>query len=290
MIEGATAFDFGLSPQQVAAYYAGQDQFLINGVPLTTSPASEFGLGNKRISQLAWSPNGNLLAFVIDGEDPTNAFDYGVWVYNPATGQARQVFRNAPDYRRAIDVQWSPSSDALLVTIRSESPPGIVHAIFALDHDANDNTYPVHTYSQATWAPDTGSVIVSGRSTDGSIVLGRVSLPNQNYTPIAATAPDVVFTYAALEPVVGVIYFLGGPSESGPFRLYRVASTGGPATAVSSTTISGNLTKAEWNDGRNTLLVVLNTDGGRRAYTLSTSGAVLDITPVGGLFGDVQWQ
>lgn len=290
VVQGATAFDFGPGANQVAAYYPSQDAFYVNGIQLTTSPASEFGFGNKRVSRLKWSPSGALVAMVISGEDPANAADHGVWIYNVGSNTAVQIFRNDIDSLEAIDVQWSPNSGAVLVTLQSQNPFGIVHVILALNHDANDRSYPVHTYSQTTWAPDTGSVIASGRNTDGSIVFGRINLPNQNYTPITVSAPDVVFTYAGLEPVTGIIYFLGGPSENGPFRLYSVGSGGGAATVVSSATISGRFVQGAWNDGRNTLLVVLETPTGRRAYLLSASGTITDVTPAGGIVGEVRWQ
>lgn len=290
MVQGATAFDFGSGANQVAAYYPSQDAFVVNGVQLTTSPASEFGFGNKRVSRIKWSPNNALVAMVIVGEDPANAADYGIWIYNVGSNTAYQIFRNDTNLQ-ALDVQWSLNSGAMLVTAQSQAPFGRVHIILALDHDANDRSYPVHTYSQATWASDTRSVIASGRNTDGSIVLGRINLPNQNYTPITVSAPDVVFTYAALEPVSGVIYFLGGPSESGPFRLYSVGSAGGVATAISSATDSGTVIQTEWNEGRNTLLAVLETATGRRAYLLSTSGAISEVVaPAGGIVGEVRWQ
>ncbi len=290
IVAGASAFDFGASPNQVAAYYPSEGWFYVNGVRLETSPASEFGLGNKRITQIDWAPNNAIVAFVVDGEDPANAFDYGVWIYDVGSGRARQIFRNEPNYRRALDIQWSPNNGALLITIRSESPPGIVHTILALDHDPNDRSYIVHTYSYATWAPNSGSVIVSGRNTDGSIVLGRILLPNQNYIPINATAPDVVFTNAAIETIGGQIYFLGSPNESGPHRLYRINAEGGEAAIISTTSVSGELVDAEWNNERNALLAVFNMAANRRAYVFNISGGVTDVTPPSGIVGDVRWQ
>lgn len=287
VVEGALAFDFGPQSGQVAGYYP--DGYLyVNGTQVN-APPFDFGIGNKTITRVQWSPSGGQVAFIVDGNDPGNAFSDGVWIYDVGSGSVRQIFRNTIGYQRALDVQWSPNSGAMIVTLRSESPPGIVQVILASNHDANNTNYPVHTYSQATWAADTGSVIVSGRNTDGSIVLGRISLPNQNYTPISAVAPDVVFTYAALEPSPGRIYFLGGPSERGPFALYSVDSGGGTATPISSNSILGALYSSEWNAGRNTLLAVFDTDTGRRAYTFSTAGAVFDVTPPGGVVGEVRW-
>lgn len=287
VLGGAFSYDFGPNGQ-TAAYYVGSDELIVNGVTLTSSPASQFGLGtDKIVTQMEWSPNGSLLAFVVAGNDPANV-DRGVWVYNPATGASIQIQR--ADFRVPLDIQWSPNGGALLITLRSESPPGITHAILDLSHDANNRDYTVHTYSQGTWAPDTGSVIFSGRNTDGSIVLGRVLLPNQNYVPIPVSAPDVVFTYCAAEPFSGQILFLGGPSEAGPFRLYRTSSTGGTASPVSGSSVTGNMVSCEWDSARSTLLLVLNTASGLRSYLLTSTGAVSDVTPPGGITGEVRFR
>ncbi len=287
VLGGAFSYDFG--PEgQTAAFYPAQDQLIVNGVPLTASPASEFGLGtNEVVTQMEWSPNGSLLAFIIASDDPANA-DRGVWFYNPATGESRQLQR--ADFRVPLDIQWSPNGGALLVTLNSESPPGITHAIFDLSADANNRDYIVHTYSQGTWAPDTGSVIFSGRNTDGSIVLGRVVLPNQNYVPITVTAPGVVFTYCAAEPFAGQILFLGGQNEAGPFQLYRTSSTGGSAVVVSRASINGRVLDCEWDASLSNLLLVVDTGAGQRAYVLSRTGSVTDVTPAGGISGEVRFR
>ena len=283
---GAFSYDFG-PDGQTAAFY-GTNELFVNGVPLRTSPASTFGLGaDEVITQIRWSPNGALVAFIIHSDDPAN-FDRGVWVYNPGAGVSTQLLRT--DYRRPLDMLWSPNSGALLIKLNSESPPGITHTILAMDANANDPNYIMHTYSDGTWAPDSGSVVFSGRNTDGSIVLGRVELPDQYYVPITATAPDVVFTYAAIQAFNGQIYFLGSSTEFGPFRLYSTTSVGGTALAVSSTSVSGQIVSSEWDANRSALLLLLDVNGTRRAYLLSIGGGVTDITPASGVGGGVRWR
>lgn len=284
------AFSYDVGPEgQTAAYYQAQDQLQINGVVLTTSPASVYGLGvDKTVTRMVWSPNGALLAFIITGTDPNNQ-DRGVWVYDVGTGAARHLLR-ANESHVPVDLQWSPNSGALLITLASENPPGTTHTILDMTADVNTPNYTVHTYSQGSWAPDTGSVVFSGRNTDGSIVLGRVVLPNQNYVPITVSVPGVVFTYCAAEPFAGQIVFLGSPAETGPFLLYRTSSSGGTASAVSNIAISGNIVSCEWDASRSNLLLVVATDVERQAYVISRNGNVRNVTPPGGVRGEVRFE
>jgi hypothetical protein len=282
---GALAYDIGAGGG--AFFYS--NGLNINGTYLTTSPSSDVGWpGDKQITELEWSPNGRYLAFVIRGFDSAEV-DYGVWVYDAQFGVAHQIMRNDFDYRVARHVSWSPNSTVVLITL--DHPNGPSHTFLPAEHDVHV-AYDQEEFSDATWSLNSGSIVVSGMHHDGSRRLGYVLLDaNHTYVPILnLPTPEIGFARAATEGNNGQILFLGGPSQTGPFQLYQIYPGGAPQVLRGDVSISGNIVSWEWNDSRTSLLVVINTGNGRQAWQVDANGQMGNITPPGGITGEVRWQ
>lgn len=282
---GALSYDIG--PGNIGAFFFN-DGLTINGTYLTTSPSSDVGWpGDKQVIEMRWSPNGRYLAFVIRGDDPSEV-DYGVWVYDTVTGAAHQIMRNDWDYREARHIRWSPNSTVVLITL--DHPNGPSHTFLPAEHSVHV-PYDQEEFSDATWSWNSGSIVVSGVHHDGSVRLGRVMLDEAHtYVPILnLPAGEIGVARAAIEGNNGQILFLGGPSQTGPFRLYQLYPGGAP-TVISNGSIAGNIASWEWNDSRTSLLLVVNTANGREAWQIDASGAMANITPPGGVTGEVRWE
>jgi len=100
----------------------------INYSMFNTSPNSQYGHGggSYRFVTLRWSPDGRYLAYSVETPNARNGdmafqdtINDGVWVYEPATNQSRQVFRN--EYRKGANIQiaydfaWASDSHTLLI-------------------------------------------------------------------------------------------------------------------------------------------------------------------------------
>ena len=289
---------FATGGGQVAAV-SGARVLYINGAPLSVSPSSAYGLHpNLRYGDVAWSPDGRYLAFLVEALDPYafNGIDTGVWVYDAASGQTWQVFRNTyagqaeqlADQRRALRVTWAPNGLALAITV--ETPLGLGTVFLPVDHAANDavNAIP---YADATWTPDSRALIVSGPTWNGSSVIGRVELNAQwTYTEYQNQARNGLVMRAAAQLPDGWIAFIGSPVGQSAYALYVVpAAADAPATRVSAP-IYGQFVAAEWNAGRSAVLLTVQSAGQPHTWIVRTDGAAQEVNLSGGAFSAAHWR
>jgi hypothetical protein len=280
---------------QVAA--VGYDRWLyVNGQPVTVSPASQFGLHeNLSFGDLVWSPDGQRLAMRVDAADPGafNGIDSGIWIYEPATNRSWQIFRNTyqaaqlADQRRAVTVRWAPNGLALVVTV--DTPLGRANVFMPVDHDVNQyiNAIP---YAYATWAPDSGSLIVSGYQWGGSTVVGRVMLDTNWTTTEYLSQPTAgLVMQAAIQLADGRIAFLGGPTPDS-FGLYIIQPVSGALPVRLSPLIPGQIISAEWNAARSAVLVTAQVGGGYRLWVIRIDGTAQDTTPTVGAPDAAHWR
>lgn len=280
---------------QVAA--VGYDHTLyVNGQPMLISPASQFGLHeNLSYGDLVWSPDGHRLAVRVDATDPAafNGIDSGIWIYDPGTNQSWQAFRSTyqgaqlHEQRRAITTQWAPNSSGLIVTV--ETPLGHGNVLMPVVHDAN-HFIDALPYANASWAPDSASVIVSGMKWGEMTVVGRVALDaNWTYTEhLNQQTTGLVMQYA-VELYDGRIAFLGGPTPDS-FALYIAQPMPGAQPIALSQMISGSIIAAEWKADRTAVLVTVQTGGANRLWIVRTDGSAQDITPAAGAAASAHWR
>jgi hypothetical protein len=191
------AYDVGPQGQEAIFLLEGEVfQMYISGLPLTRSPASEFGMGQSvRVINAKYDRGGGRIALVLTS-DPAVSDQGGVWVIDVATQEGRQVMRN--DWENsAREAIWSPDGSNLI--IRMNTPAGPANTFISAGQDANSG-FQRYPYADATWSADGTSVIFSGGQHGGGAVLGYVSLfdPSHTFVPVDFSAAGS-WTQAATE-------------------------------------------------------------------------------------------
>ncbi|HVO71572.1 MAG TPA: hypothetical protein VMT24_16095 [Aggregatilineaceae bacterium] len=283
------------SSGQVAA--VGADRWLyVNGARLTVSPSSQFGMDpNLSFGDLVWSADGRRLAMRVDAGNPNaqNAIDSGIWIYDPThMPPSWQIFRDIyqgqtaqlDQQRRALTVQWAPNNLALVVTV--ETPLGRANVFMPVEHNANEVVSAI-PYADATWAPDSTSLVVSGMTWNGTMVVGRVALDaNWTYTEYLNQKSSGLYSQAAIQLADGRIAFLGSPTP-GSFALYMIQPVPGAQPVQVSGLLSGLVLSAEWNAQRTAVLVTIQ---GNRLWVIRIDGSAQDSTPGGGAVSAAHWR
>jgi hypothetical protein len=286
------------SSGQVAV--VGSDRWLyVNNVPMLVSPASRFGVpDNLSFGAVVWSPDGQRLAIRVDAANPNeqNAIDSGVWVYEPATNQSWQVFRNVyqaaqlEEQRRAVSIEWDPYG--LTLVIHVDTPLGPANVFMPFDHQANDVIRSI-PYANATWDPGGASLIVSGPTWNGPSVVGRIALDsNWTYTEYLNQQSTGLIMQDAIQLYDGRIAFLGGTTPDN-FALYVVQPMVGAQPVRVSNPISGQVVSAEWNAERTAVLVTVQVNGTRRLWILrilQSGVTAVDTTPANGGVDSAHWR
>lgn len=285
------------SAGQVAA--VGADRLLyVNNGPMVVSPASQFGLAaNLSYGDIVWSPDGQRLALRVDAANPNeaNAIDSGIWIYEPWSNRSWQVFRTTyagqvaqlEEQRRPLTLQWAPNGTALVVKV--ETPLGLANVFMPANHNANVTIDSI-PYADATWAPDSASLIVSGTKWGAQTVIGRVALdPTWTYTEYLNQATAGLFMQGAVQLADGRIAFFGGPTPDA-FALYIMQGFPGAPPEQVSTTIPGQIVFAEWNATRTAALVTVQTPTGPQLWMVRTDGAAQAIAPVAGPGAAAHWR
>jgi hypothetical protein len=264
---------FAFSPGGARASFEADNQLYINGVMLTISPSSQFGMPpHMRVLDMEWTADGRYLALVVEG-NPYSTDQTGVWVVDTAAYTSQQIMRN--DDRHATRVDWSP--DGTVVLIHMNAPNGGEITFLPRDHHANDG-FRSHPYPDASWSPSGTSVIVSGRGNLGRILLDA----EQTFIPFTLTG--IADARAATETPNGRILFLG--SANGILRLY--AQNEIPISL--SGEIPGQVITWEWNRNRSALLLTTNTDSIRRVWVVNADGNYRDVTPPQGAPLGMYWR
>jgi hypothetical protein len=282
---------------EVAA--VGNDRWLyINGVRMDVSPASIYGVpDNLSFGDVVWSPDGQRVAFRVDAANPNeqNAIDSGVWIFEPATRRSWQIFRSGyegqvaqlHEQRQPVTFHWAPNGTALVIKVTT--PLGFANVFMPAEHNVNEfvNSIP---YADATWAPDSASLIVSGVKWNQMTVVGRVALDQQwTYTEYLNQMANGLYMHAAIQLFDGRIAFLGGPTPDA-FSLYVVQPAAGALPVPLSIPVNGRMLGTEWNTERTAALVTVQTAVGNRLWIVRIDGTVQDVTPTIGSPSSAHWR
>ena len=299
-VTGALARADGAGSLLISADAGGE------AVRLTRSPFSEFAPGsaetnNARVAQTGWSPDGRYLAFWVDtdsdGEAGNDSGNDGIWYLEPAalaasaTDPTYQLVRDCPPQAgcdtvervnepfeyRSVGFDWSPNSDALLVSL---DLPGQGRRAFTVvtprpDANAANQRPPIAWYDYASWANDGESVIVSGRGPDGRVILGRANPDGGGLDVLLDGTAAGLWLQDAVERPDGSIIALGSPGGPGvPLALYR--SNG---TAITAPVGDSAPHRVAWSPDRSAVLVVTGIEGfAPRYFVASVDGTVQEIT------------
>jgi len=202
------------------------------------------------ITDLAWSPDGTKLSFLIQPPGGTDNINAGVWYWEQNAGRAFPVLRDCPNdgfnscqlvsgrpanHWQSIRTSWSPDSTRVLITMRlpDEGRQAVV-VVNALPNEAIASTAPPNflRYDSAQWL-DNQHLLVSGSGPDGRVIIARYNVRSRRLEELIfdASAKGLWLQDAVRRPN-GQIVALGREGGfGGPLRLYRIAN--GTATPMS---------------------------------------------------------
>ncbi len=273
--------------------------FTEGGARLENSPFSQFPpesaeSNNARVAQVAWSPDGRYLAFLVDTDSDENtqndSSNDGVWYLEPSvatsTDPTYQLVRdcppqagcdliNPPERRRSQYFQWNFQSNALLVAVDlvDEGRRGFVIVDTIPDSNYAASPRPAYRYEFASWSPDGGSLIVSGIGPDGISAVRRIDRASGGESMIFNGSANGLYVQNAVERTNGQIYMLAASGGPGPVALYNANGT--PITGLIG---SSAPVRVEWSPVRDAVLVVTVENGRPRYFVAEVNGNLQEIT------------
>lgn len=257
-----------------------------------TSPFSRFEARTPEenqyfVEELVWSPNGQYVAYVIDGErhpSPTN--EDGVHFYSPASGASAPLLRDAPGtwhpgyqaggnrqfLHETTDLEWSPNSNLLLARVRitDDWAADGQGALFVLSLSENANQVPgALRYDYGSWARD-GRLVVSGRNPEGTVMMGYVNTDTTGEEIVFNASVAGFWVQNAVQRPNGTLVALGRPGgRNGPLQIIDQSGA-----ALTDFIGGGYPDDVVWSPDRSAVLVRT----GGRIYIASINGSVQDIT------------
>ncbi|MDX1992669.1 MAG: SH3 domain-containing protein [bacterium] len=276
-----------VDPNQYVFTDRAGNLYTSSGGRVQISPFSEFPAltaeeNNAQVREVKWSADGRYVAFIVGSN--RNAND-GVWIYEPATNTARQLLvdcsaenpqaciigQNRQFQHESVELEWSPTNDAVLARVRVQDGTG--HgALFVLPLTQDYNIVPPALgYEFGSWSRDGSRIIVSGRRNgDDRVLIASVNRDGSGESVLLDGTARGLWIESAVQRPDGSIIALGSPNGSGaPVRLYD--QNGRELTGD----IGGSHpSRILWSPDGNAVLVVT----GALVYLARTDGTIQDIT------------
>lgn len=254
-----------------------------------------------RVAEVAWSPNGELLAFRVDSDAP-EAND-GVWFWGPArdlpTDPSYHILRDCPpgcglvtlDNARqwqSTRLEWSPNNVNIIVGL--ELPQEDNRSAFAVRAAYRDTETTqsrigptVLRYDYAHWSADGERIIVSGTDPEGAIVFGSINVDGS--LSLLTSALDIGMAWvqdAVQNPTTGQLLMFG--SEVGPTApLALIDSAGTPISPPIGQTAP---TRIVWNREATAALLWV----GDEVFVAQINGVVTNITTLAADTPNIIWS
>lgn len=249
------------------------------------------------VRDLAWSPNGQNLSFLIApiegvaGQDYQNA---GVWYWDAATNAAYPLLHDCPadfysscqsnlgrpaNHWRSLTVEWSPDSTRALITVQlpDEGRQAIFIANALPDENAAQNPPPFYRFDNGQWL-DNARILVSGRTEDGgNTFIGIYNVRDHIMESILFDGNGSGIAIAdAIQRPNGQILAMGRPGDlNGGLQLYRIEN--GTAIPLTGPIGSRRPDKIEW--AGNYAEAVLYFGG--QQVSVTATGAVINVNTTG---------
>lgn len=275
-----------------------------NAARVDVSPFSAFipfsrEENNAYVQDVAWSPDGNYLAFLINGDKTSND---GVWYFQPGGLAPLQLLvdcpkpdhpgcmivqsPHGPDLWESLSIEWSPSGDALLVrTYLPSSGRMAVTVLPVVYHEAVRDERPAALrYEYANWERNGNRLLVSGTGPDGRVLVAWVERDGSFSQLVFDADAAGLWMQDAMQQSNGNIVALGATLTEGganaPQRLYN-----GNGQALTGPIGTAPPERVQWSPDRRTVLIVSN----NRQYLATVDGAITDITDEVGGTQAVNW-
>jgi hypothetical protein len=242
-----------------------------------------------RIREMAWAPNGEWLAYIIDPPGGTDNQNAGIWFWQPDTSLPTDptytLLRDCPNdtysscnivartdggagHWQSLKLAWSPDSQRILVTLALPDEGRQALAVVAPVRDAQyANRQPVMPrYDSGTWTPD-GRILVSGRDPQGRAVIAIADRDLNNPQVIFdAGAAGLWVQDAAMRPGGAILAFGKPGAPDGPLMLINAVGQ-----FLSAPIGDGPPQNVNWFADRSGAVLTIN----GRQYTVMADGRVL---------------
>jgi hypothetical protein len=270
---------------------------------LTFSPFSDAAppsaqQNNANVTQIAWSPDGRLLAFLVDTDSDdfrdNDLANDGVWYLEPQrireTDPTYQLLRDCPPepscsivnpgdgpYRwRSLHFEWNYQSNGILATVQlpEESRQAFIILDVVADPNYAQTRPPVYRYDFASWSQDGSSIIVSGANPVGQVGVWRINRQNGQEQLLFDGSAAGLWVQNAVERPGGQVVMLG--SFGGPGSAMALYDASG--TALTEPIGSAAPARVDWSPDRSAVLLVVPEGVAPRYYVAQVNGQVREIT------------
>jgi hypothetical protein len=226
------------------------------------------------VTDPAWSPDGNQLAFEGNGNRGSQ-----LWVVDADGTNLRQL-TPTPDgcpngvCTEAVNPAWSPDGRSIAYVAPQHGGGIFVRTALMVIDVASGMTTEVYGTDQAslarpTWSPDSQSIALDISHYSGTVetsavkdtVIGVIDLAATDHTPKTITKPALQGGYPTWHPTLDLIVFRTNRVDNttgalidprAPSDLYTIHADGSGLTKVTNNTVGGQIVRApSWTpDGR----------------------------------------
>jgi hypothetical protein len=240
----------------------GGGETVINTAPFFESFTVDSAAGNKNyVSYIAWSPNGQRLAFIISPPAGTDNQNAGVWFWDAASNTTGVLLHDCPidgftscdltnrpvNHWQSLAVEWSQDSNSVVITVFLPDEGRQAIFISGMNFSTRRPEAPrFERWDNAQWL-NSGQLLVSGRGPDGR---SQIAIYNVGSAAIESVVYDAsasgMFIFDAVQRPNGQIVALGNEAGYGsPLRMYRIEN--GVATPISGFVGGGHPSRVTWS-------------------------------------------
>jgi Tol biopolymer transport system component len=254
------------SPDGTYIAYAARDGLRVMDATGSNNILLVDTVGYGPMAEAEWSPNGNKIAFVTQGEESENY----LYIMDADGTDVKLLVTEEAGIGQTV--AWSPAGDKILYM--RVNPQGLFvfsFSIVSIDADGSNQKELVPAGAFPTWSPD-GSTIAYSAESDGaksSIFLMNADGTNQR----RLTPPMALVRHAAWAFNSNKILFVGG--EGSTTNIFVVDATGGEPTNLTNDVAPSQVWSPSWSPDGNRIaflrdepgdsyirnLVVMNSDG-----------------------------